>query len=91
MTAALATAKIPEDFRFSMVNAPGKTSYPISGATWLLVYEEQTDSDKGKKLVAFLKWALSNGEKLAPTLAYAPLPEKVQKDVLARIETIKVK
>ena len=91
VTAALATAKIPEDFRFSMVNAPGKTSYPICGATWLLVYEEQADSEKGKKLVAFLKWALSNGEKMAPSLAYAPLPEKVQKDVLARIETIKVK
>ncbi len=91
VTAALATAKIPDDFRFSMVNAPGKTSYPISGATWLLVYEEQTDSDKGKKLVAFLKWALTDGEKLVPSLAYAPLPEAVQKKVLARIETIKVK
>ncbi len=91
VTAALATAKIPDDFRFSMVNAPGKASYPICGATWLLVYEEQADSEKGKKLVAFLKWALSNGEKLAPTLAYAPLPEAVQKAVLARIETIKVK
>ena len=91
VTAALSTAKIPEDFRFSMVNAPGKTSYPISGATWLLVYEEQADADKGKKLVAFLKWAMTNGEKMAPQLAYAPLPEKVQKEVLARIDTIKVK
>lgn len=91
VTAALATAKIPSDFRFSMVNAPGKTSYPICGATWLLVYEDQTDADKGKKLVAFLKWALTSGEKLAPTLAYAPLPESVQKEVLARIDTIKVK
>ena len=91
VTAALSTAKIPDDFRFSMVNAPGKTSYPISGATWLLVYEEQTDSEKGKKLVAFLKWALTDGEKMAPSLAYAPLPEAVQKKVLARIETIKLK
>ena len=55
------------------------------------MYEEQADSEKGKKLVAFLKWAVNNGEKMAPTLAYAPLPEKVQKDVLARIDTIKVK
>ena len=91
VTAALATAKIPDDFRFSMVNAPGKTAYPISGATWLLVYEDQADADKGKKLVAFLKWAINNGEKMAPTLAYAPLPEAVQKQVLARIDTIKVK
>ena len=91
VTAALATAKIPEDFRFSMVNAPGKAAYPISGATWLLVYEDQADASKGKALVAFLKWAVNNGEKMAPTLAYAPLPDAVQKQVLARIDTIKVK
>ena len=91
VTAALATAKIPDDFRFSMVNAPGKAAYPISGATWLLVYEDQADATKGKALVGFLKWALSNGEKMAPSLAYAPLPDEVQKKVLARIDTIKVK
>ncbi len=91
VTAALATAKIPDDFRFSMVNAPGKAAYPISGATWLLVYEEQADATKGKALVGFLKWALTNGEKMAPQLAYAPLPEEVQKKVLARIDAIKVK
>ena len=91
VTAALATAKIPDDFRFSMVNAPGKAAYPISGATWLLVYEDQADATKGKALVAFLKWALTTGEKAAPTLAYAPLPEAVQKQVLARIDTIKTK
>src|SRR5207249_4571802 len=37
LTAALATAEIPDDFRFSMTNAPGKHAYPIRGATWLLV------------------------------------------------------
>ena len=41
--------------------------------------------------MAFLKWALTNGEKMATTLAYAPLPETVQKDVLKRIDSIKVK
>src|ERR1035437_9920540 len=49
VTAALATAKIPDDYRFSMVNAPGDKPYPISGATWLLVYERQKDAAKGKK------------------------------------------
>ena len=39
---------------FSMVNAPGENSYPISGATWLLVYEQQKDAAKGKKIVEFL-------------------------------------
>jgi len=89
VTAALATAKIPDDFRFSMVNAPGDKAYPISGATWLLVYEKQKDAAKGKKLFEFLNWALTKGETLAPTLDYAPLPDAVQQRVLERIKTIK--
>jgi phosphate transport system substrate-binding protein len=89
ITAALATAKIPDDFRFSMVNPPGEKAYPIAGATWLLVYEQQKDAAKGKKLVEFLNWALSKGEAMATSLDYAPLPDEVQKRVLERIKTIK--
>ncbi len=86
---ALATAKIPDDFRFSMVNPPGERAYPISGATWLLVYEQQKDTEKGRKLVEFLNWAATQGEAMASALDYAPLPENVQKRVLERIKTIK--
>src|SRR5437773_4039902 len=89
VTAALATAQIPDDFRFSMTNAPGKDAYPISGATWLLVYEQQKDPAKGKKLVAFLKWALTDGEKMAKALDYAPLPDALRERVLKRIQEIK--
>ncbi len=89
VTEALATAKVPEDFRFSMVNPPGEKAYPIAGATWLLVYEQQKDAAKGKKLVAFLDWALTHGEQIAPTLDYAPLPENLKQRVLERIKTIK--
>src|SRR5881392_838861 len=89
VTAALGTANIPDDFRFSMTNAPGESAYPISGATWLLVYEQQKDAAKGKKLVEFLNWAATQGEALASALDYAPLPENVQKRVLERIKTIK--
>jgi phosphate transport system substrate-binding protein len=90
VTAALATADIPDDFRFSMTNAPGKDAYPICGATWLLVYEQQKDPAKGKKLVEFLKWAAKDGEKMARDLDYAPLPETVQERVLKRINEIKM-
>ncbi|PWT85659.1 MAG: phosphate ABC transporter substrate-binding protein PstS [Acidobacteria bacterium] len=90
VTAALATADIPDDFRFSMTNAPGKDAYPIAGATWLLVYEQQKDAAKGKKLVEFLKWAMKDGEKMAKDLDYAPLPETVQQRVLKRVEQIKM-
>ena len=51
-----------------MTNAPGKDAYPICGATWLLVYEQQKDPAKGKKLVEFLKWAAKDGEKMATDL-----------------------
>jgi phosphate transport system substrate-binding protein len=89
VTAALATAKIPDDFRFSMVNAPGDQSYPIAGTTWLLVYQQQKDAAKGKKLVEFLNWALIKGEGMASSLDYASLPESLQQRVLERIKTIK--
>jgi len=90
VTAALATADIPDDFRFSMTNAPGKGAYPIAGATWLLVYQQQKDAAKGKKLVEFLKWSVTDGEKMAKDLQYAPLPESVQQRVLKRIDEIKL-
>ncbi|HUI08321.1 MAG TPA: phosphate ABC transporter substrate-binding protein PstS [Verrucomicrobiae bacterium] len=88
VTAAMATATVPEDFRFKMVNAPGPEAYPIAGATWLLVYEHQTDAAKGRKLVEFLKWALTDGEKMAKDLDYAPLPANLQKRVRRRIQEI---
>jgi len=89
VTAALSTAEIPDDFRFSMTNAPGKDAYPICGATWLLVYQQQKDPAKGKKLVEFLKWSMDKGEEMAKNLNYAPLPESVQQRVVKRIDEIK--
>ena len=89
VTAALGTANIPDDFRFSMTNAPGESAYPIAGATWLLVYEQQKDPAKGKKLIEFLKWAVTKGEGMAKDLNYAPLPNEVQQRVLKRIDEIK--
>jgi phosphate transport system substrate-binding protein len=90
VTAAMATAQIPDDFRFSMTNAPGADSYPVSGATWLLVYEQQKDATKGKKLVEFLKWALTKGEDMSKQLDYAPLPAELRDRVLKRVEEIKM-
>jgi phosphate transport system substrate-binding protein len=89
VTSALEGAKIPDDFRFSMVNAPGAQAYPIAGATWLLVYQRQANPEKGRKLVEFLKWALTEGERLAPPLNYAPLPPSLDARVLKEIDEIK--
>ena len=89
-TAAMATAQIPDDFRFSITNSPGKDAYPVCGATWLLVYEQQKDAVKGKKLVEFLKWAAKDGEKMAKDLQYAPLSDNLRERVLKRVDEIKM-
>jgi phosphate transport system substrate-binding protein len=89
VTAALAGANVPDDFRFSMTNSSGGGAYPIAGATWLLVYQDQKDAQKGKKLVEFLKWAETAGQKMAKDLDYAPLPDSLQARVLQRIGEIK--
>jgi len=75
--AAAAASNMPDDFRVSITNAPGADAYPISGMTWLLVYEKQKDAAKGKKLVEFLRWMMHDGQRYAPELHYAALPEEV--------------
>ncbi len=87
--AAGAAKHMPADYRISLVNQPGKDAYPIAGFTWLLVYEQQKDKVKGKKLVEFLNWELAKGQKMASALLYAPLPENVKKMVSKTIKTIK--
>ncbi len=88
--AAGAAKALPDntDYRLSIVNAPGAESYPISSFTWLLVYQHQKDAAKGKKVVDFLNWALTEGEKSAPSLDYAPLPSDMAAKVRARVATI---
>jgi phosphate transport system substrate-binding protein len=76
------------DFRISVVDAPGPDTYPISSFTWILVYQHQSDSVKGKKLVDFLNWALTYGEPEAPSLDYAPLPSEMTPKVKAKVATI---
>jgi phosphate transport system substrate-binding protein len=73
------SAKLPSttDFRVSIVNAPGADAYPISSFTYLLIPKQFADAAKGKKLIDFVKWAIHDGEKEAPALDYAPLPEAI--------------
>jgi phosphate transport system substrate-binding protein len=78
------------DFRVSITNAPGKGVYPISSFTWLLLYENAKDKAQAKTMVDFLKWALADGQKFAPELGYAPLPEAVVKLELAALAKVKI-
>ena len=87
--AAGAAKSMPADYRVSLVNQPGKNAYPIVGFTWLLVYQDQKDKAKGKKLVEFLNWELKQGQKMADKLLYAPLPQNVVKMVEKTVKSIK--
>jgi phosphate transport system substrate-binding protein len=76
--AAAGTAKeMPDDFRVSITNAPGKASYPISTFTWLLIPEKFSDAAKRDAIKGFLKWALGEGQNYAEALSYAKLPKEV--------------
>jgi phosphate transport system substrate-binding protein len=88
--AAEAAAKMPPDFRVSITNPPGKTAYPVASFTWLLLYENAKDKNQAKLMVDFVKWALSDGQKFASQLDYAPLPEAVVKLELAALAKVKV-
>jgi phosphate transport system substrate-binding protein len=86
--AAVAAKNMPPDFRVSITNAPGKDVYPISSFTWLLVQESSRDVQRSRILVDFIKWALTDGQKYAPELGYAPLPKEVvalEMDALRRV------
>jgi phosphate transport system substrate-binding protein len=72
------------------VNAPGKEAYPISSFTWVILYANPSNPAKAKKLVDFLRWALHDGETVAPSLDYAPLPASMVKMLDKRLGEIKV-
>jgi phosphate transport system substrate-binding protein len=87
--AASAAKSMPKDFRVSITNAPGKDVYPISSFTWLLVQDSPRDRTKGKMLGDFIKWALTDGQKYAPELGYAPLPAEVVALEMQRLAQLK--
>ncbi len=86
--AAGASKNMPEDLRVSITNPEGKDSYPISGFTWLLIYQNMKDKSKAKEISNFLKWAMGDGQSYAKDLYYAPLPAPVVKMCEKKIESI---
>jgi phosphate transport system substrate-binding protein len=89
-TAAGGSVKnLPDDFRVSITNPPGKDAYPIASFTWLLVPAQFKDTAKGKVIVDFLSWMLDHGESMVTQLDYAPLPDNVKDKVRGRIKEIR--
>ncbi len=86
--AAAAASNMPDDFRVSITNAPGKDAYPICTFTWLLIPERMQDGAKRKAITEFLHWMLTAGQNLTEPLTYARLPAPVvarEEKAIARV------
>jgi phosphate transport system substrate-binding protein len=88
VTAAAASATMPDDFRVSITDAPGKEAYPIASFTWLLVPSKIADAQKRAAITHFLKWMLEDGQKFTAPLSYAPVPPEVVSKESAAISQI---
>ena len=76
-TAALAGTTVNADLSYDPINAAGADAYPITSPTWIIAYEKQTDHNKGTALKEFLQYIYDQGEALAPSVGYAPLPASI--------------
>ncbi len=72
--AAASVSSIPSDLRFFIANAPGSAAYPISGYSWVIVYQQQVDTAKGQELANLFWWMIHDGQQYAEPLHYAMLP-----------------
>jgi phosphate transport system substrate-binding protein len=88
--AAGAAANMPADFRVSITNAPGADAYPIASFTWVLLYEDPQDKAQAAMMKEFMRWALTDGQKMAPELGYASLPPQVVDMEMKALEQLKV-
>ncbi|HVO91350.1 MAG TPA: phosphate ABC transporter substrate-binding protein PstS, partial [Terriglobales bacterium] len=88
--AAADVANLPDDMEVLITDSSNPSAYPISGFTWLLVYENQTDPAKGDAVAQLAAWMVSDGQKYATPLEYAPLKGSAQKKAMALVKKIKV-
>jgi phosphate transport system substrate-binding protein len=86
--AAGAAKTMPDDFRVSITDAPGKAAYPISSFTWLLIPEKFSDAAKRDTMKDFIKWAITDGQGAVEALSYAKLPKEVVAKELKAISKI---
>jgi phosphate transport system substrate-binding protein len=86
--AAGAAKEMPADFRVSITNGPGKTAYPISSFTWLLIPSKFSDAAKRDALKTFIKWALKDGQNSVEALSYAKLPKEVVAKELKALDQV---
>src|SRR5204862_6659969 len=81
-SAAAAGVAMPADMRVSITNTGNGSGYPITGFTWLVVYR---DAPRAAQLKRFLTWVVTQGQKAAEPLSYAPVPSAVTRRELGLI------
>jgi phosphate transport system substrate-binding protein len=74
--------------QFSIVDAPGKTSAPITGYSWLMLYKDQADKPKGTALVDLLDWLVTDGQQYAVNVHYAKLPANIVRQDISALKTV---
>jgi len=72
--AANADWKSAPGFYLILTDQPGKESWPITGATFILMHKKQDHPEKAKEVLNFFDWAYKNGGQLAESLDYIPMP-----------------
>jgi phosphate transport system substrate-binding protein len=87
--AAGAAKDMPDDFRVSITNSPGRGAYPIATFTWLLIPEKIQDAAKHKAITDFLRWMMTSGQDMTEALSYAKLPKEVVTMEKKAIEKVK--
>jgi phosphate transport system substrate-binding protein len=73
----------------NILNSSAPGAYPIASTTYLLIYADQPNQDKGQTIVDFTYWALNDGQAIASQLNYAPLPEDIRTKALDALTQIK--
>ncbi|QOY96160.1 phosphate ABC transporter substrate-binding protein PstS [Massilia sp. UMI-21] len=66
-------------FAVVLTNQAGKASWPITGASYILMHKSQANAAKGKEVLKFFDWAYKNGDAAAAELDYVPMPDTVTK------------
>ena len=87
-SAAASQATVASDLTFAAVWQPGATSYPITYQSWVLVFQKQSSASTAKMLKAYIGYLLGDGQKLLPSLNYAPLPSNIDQQAKAQLSKI---
>jgi phosphate transport system substrate-binding protein len=88
--AAVANATFNADLSYNPVSAAGATAYPITSPTFIIAYEKQTKHTTGTILKGFLEYIYGNGQTIAPTVGYAPLPANAVQKAVAQLSKFQI-